>query len=478
MTNFVSDIITYIRRIVKTPSDVLLTDNLIIDYINRFWMFDVDARIQLFDLKTTYQFQTTPGVDKYNMPLYSVQVEPGPQNIAMFPVYQGFFGPCLINGIEMPFYTQRTEFYSVWPNYNQTYLQVGTGDGTNGPYNFTLPFLQNATPTNSINTGIIRGHVDMTGIIDTNVNQDPPLDTGTGSYINNTTNSPIIRSTSIYPGVYFSTTDVNGANAVVADTGILISTSQNLGELMAPGNAPYGNQVLQNAYFSIFTITGATQANPVVLTVSSAPNFAVNQTVEVNNVLGITELNGNTYTVLSTTPTTVTIDVDGTGFTAYTAGGDVSSYTNVIDYLTGQATNVFFTTAIPANMPIAGQCVFYQTGIPRAVLFYNNTLVFRAPPNTQYLIELNAYLSPAAFLSTGQASPFGYMCEYIARGAARKILSDVGDVEQFNFYEPLFKEQETLVWKRSQRQFTSTRTQTIYSHSGALGVYNQSSFGV
>jgi hypothetical protein len=42
-------------------------------------------------------------------------------------------------------------------------------------------------------------------------------------------------------------------------------------------------------------------------------------------------------------------------------------------------------------------------------------------------------------------------------------LADTGDVEQFNFYEPLFKEQETLVWKRSQRQFTANRTQTIYS---------------
>jgi hypothetical protein len=83
----------------------------------------------------------------------------------------------------------------------------------------------------------------------------------------------------------------------------------------------------------------------------------------------------------------------------------------------------------------------------------------------QYLVELDAYLSPAAFFNTGQAAPFGYMCEYIARGAARKILADTGDVEQFQFYEPLFKEQETLVWKRSQRQFTSTRTPTIFTQT-------------
>ena len=59
-----------------------------------------------------------------------------------------------------------------------------------------------------------------------------------------------------------------------------------------------------------------------------------------------------------------------------------------------------------------------------------------------------------------------------ARRFARKILSDTGDIEQFQFYEPLFKEQELLVWKRSQRQFTATRTQTIYSQGNAIGQGN------
>jgi hypothetical protein len=100
----------------------------------------------------------------------------------------------------------------------------------------------------------------------------------------------------------------------------------------------------------------------------------------------------------------------------------------------------------------------------------------RSPPDKQYLVELEAYLSPAAFLNTTQAIQFGYMCEYIARGAARKILSDTGDVEQFQFYEPLFREQELLVWKRSQRIWTSSRTQTIYSqgiNQGQSGFNNQ-----
>jgi len=96
------------------------------------------------------------------------------------------------------------------------------------------------------------------------------------------------------------------------------------------------------------------------------------------------------------------------------------------------------------------------------------------PPATQYLVELDAYLTPAALLNSEAALPFGYMSEYIARGAARKILSDTGDWDQYDRYEPLFREQEQLVWKRSQRQFTSTRTPTLYSqgmHNGYGGNY-------
>src|SRR5579863_2879835 len=101
--NLLSDIITYVRRIIKSPSNAQISDNLLIDYINRFWLMDVDARVQLYDLKTKYQFQTIPGLDRYNMPLYNIQTEPGGQTIGSFAVYQGFFDPCFSNGIQIPF---------------------------------------------------------------------------------------------------------------------------------------------------------------------------------------------------------------------------------------------------------------------------------------------------------------------------------------------------------------------------------------
>lgn len=378
------DVITYIRRIIKSPSDAVITDNLLIDYINRFWLMDVDARIQLFDLKTKYQFQTTPGIDQYNMPLYNTQTEPGSQTIASFPVYQGFTGNATVNGIPVSFYTQRSLFNNVWPNYVQQQFQVGTGDNTAGPYTLNLPFFP-----------AIPGHVDITGIIATGSNTDP---------IRGTTLNTSVPTTSVYSGIYFTATGSNGQNIIVADSGQFLSGNTNgdlYGLLMAPGNAPLGNTSL----------------------------------------------------------------------------GTYSTTSNTINYNTGVA-NVTFPTGIPAGTPINAQCYFIEQGMPRAILYYNNIIIVRPPSDTQYLVELDAYLTPAAFLNTSSAVPFGYMSEYIARGAARKILADTGDVEQFQFYEPLFREQEILVWKRSQRQFTSTRTDTIYSNNGYISNgYNQSSMG-
>ena len=377
--NLLQDIITYVRRIIKSPSNSTITDGLIIDYINRFYLMDMDARMQLFDFKTTYRFETIPGIADYNMPLYQVQTEsPGidEQDIASYPVYQGFFDPVYANGIQIPFYSQKGDFYNLWPYYLQSLNPAATGNGT-ANYTISLPFFP-----------AIPGHIDMAGIIAGGFTQDPP-------YVSSFNTK--VPQTSIYSGVYFTAQDENNITRVVADTGQFLNTNGNYGYLYAPGEAPFGYSALSGSY---------------------------------------------------------------------------SPTENMVNYVTGQA-NVTFTdpatggaVIIPKGNQIQAQCYFFQQGIPRGLLFYNNTITVRPPPDISYVVELGAYLSPAAFLQSTDAVPFAYMSEYIARGAARKILSDTGDVEQFMFYEPLFKEQEMLVWKRSQRQFTSTRTQTIFSEGG------------
>lgn len=75
-------------------------------------------------------------------------------------------------------------------------------------------------------------------------------------------------------------------------------------------------------------ITGATKANPCVLT--CAGGYAANQLITISGVSGMTELNGNTYSVKTSDATTVTINVDSSGFTDYVSGGTVQpvSYLN------------------------------------------------------------------------------------------------------------------------------------------------------
>lgn len=394
---------TYVRRIVKTPSDAVLSTNLIIDYINRFWINDVDARIQLFDLKTTYQFQTQPGVDQYNMPMYNFQNEGvSGEDIAFYPVYQGFMGPAYVNGVEVSFSTQRESFFRAWPKIVQQSVQVGVGDASAGPYTLQFPISPgNSVPVNNPVQSLLRGHVDIRGIVSTGANIDPPLGTSLNT---------LIPTTSVKPAVYFTTSDSSGANMIVADSGQFLTTNVNYGLLMSPGKDPFGNTGLAN---------GGALATP--------------------------------YTTAQ----------------------------NTINYLTGIATDVYFPSAIPDGVAINGQCLYYQSGLPRSVLYYNNVITLRTVPSSQFMVELNAYLSPCAFFSTANIMPYAYMSEYIALGAARKIMMDTGDAEQISFYEPFFKEQEMLVWKRSQRQFTATRTETIFGgnmNSQNSGWYNGSGY--
>lgn len=357
---------------------------------------DVDARIQLFDLKTKYQFQTQPGVDQYNMPLYNLQVEGSnpTSSINYYPVYQGFLNPCYINGIQVPLQTQPTNFYNIWPNVTQQLPIVAVGDGSQGPYTFQFPIVSNFnTPPNPPTNGLLRGHVDLTGVIDCamvagQTYLDPPVVTSLQAQ--NTI--PAIPTTSVEAKVWITSTDSTGANVIVTDSGQFLSGNVNYGLLIKPGIAPFGNLSL----------------------------------------------------------------------------GTYSTTENTVNYLSGEI-NVTFPVAIPLGNNINAQCFFFQSGLPRGILFYNNSIILRSPPDQQYLVELTGYLTPCAYLQGSSAIQFAYMAEYIARGAARKILADTGDIEQFNFYEPLFKEQEVLVWKRSQRQFTATRTGTIYSEGTSQG---------
>jgi hypothetical protein len=70
------------------------------------------------------------------------------------------------------------------------------------------------------------------------------------------------------------------------------------------------------------TITGITQANPAVVTASSH-GYSNGDHVWINNVVGMTEVNGRRYTVANKTTNTFELSgVDSSSYTAYSSNGD------------------------------------------------------------------------------------------------------------------------------------------------------------
>ena len=83
---------------------------------------------------------------------------------------------------------------------------------------------------------------------------------------------------------------------------------------------------------SVITITNATQASPVVITSDASHGFVDGTEIQITDIAGMTELNSNTYYVDVLTSTTFALytnvdlstAVDGTGYSAYSSGGEAA----------------------------------------------------------------------------------------------------------------------------------------------------------
>lgn len=342
-TPMVSDILNYVRRIIKQPNGENISDNTIADYINRFYIYDVPARVQLFDLKTQYSLELTPNVDQYNAP---VTYLPGG---AVVPTYQTYITPAYVDGYQIVMQQSHAQWMQLFPNVVNNQFQQN-GNGTGGPYTFLAS-----------NPPFIQGHRDQ--------NIQP---------LGNTINPGGAQEGLLTSNVYVTAIDVNNNLNVIQDD---------------PINYTMGNLI--------------------------------------------------SYDVLNP--------------------GNAPSIVGTVNYLTGQISATFLY-AIPTNQAINHQVIPYSPGRPQAVLFFDNTFSFRPIPSQPFLFRIDAYYNPATFLATGNAVPYRYMAEYIARGTARKILQDYGDVEQLQFYEGPFKEQENFVLRKTYRQNSNVRVPTPYQH--------------
>jgi len=139
----------------------------------------------------------------------------------------------------------------------------------------------------------------------------------------------------------------------------------------------------------VANISGATQANPVVITTPTAHGLTTGDKVGIVGVAGMTQLNGNVYTATVVTTTTFSLGADGSAYGAYTSGGSIyhaengASHTAYISggkinkkvtavsglsHLEGQTVRVLGDGAILPNETVASAAVTLDTAASVAQL--------------------------------------------------------------------------------------------------------------
>lgn len=366
-----ADMITWVRRLIKSPSPQVISDETIGDYINRFWVYDVAERVQLLEMKRQYTFETQANIFEYRAPFSPRQswvfppnpnpppfndnpVPPATVQQTPVPLYHEFRPPIYCDGVEMGWFQSTEQFYNVFPELVLNEIPL-LGDGTLGPYTM-----------NAGRSPILRAFIDDLG--------------------------------NLKPYVYITYVDLGGVQHYIVDSsfldpnglGILIETDETFQNII-------GNQ-----------LTG------------TPPN-----------------------------------------------GGGAGT----VNYDTGEVIFSWFAQPVPDQVPIELQTSPFSSGRPRIALYFNQIFKVYPVPDRAYKIQVDAYVTPQVFFSSTAAFPFAYMAEYISLGAARKILSDNGDWDQYDRYEGRFREQENLVLRKTSRQNMVIRTPTIYSGQTSANSY-------
>lgn len=114
------------------------------------------------------------------------------------------------------------------------------------------------------------------------------------------------------------------------------------------------------------TISGATQANPVVITATGHP-FSNGDLIDHQDIVGMTELNGNRYAIANVTANTYELtdvdtgdNIDGTAFTAYESGGEAREAVTAISGLThleGETVSILADGSVVASQVVSSGAI-------------------------------------------------------------------------------------------------------------------------
>lgn len=103
--------------------------------------------------------------------------------------------------------------------------------------------------------------------------------------------------------------------------------------------------------------------------------------------------------------------------------------------------------------------------MPTDVLYYNNELTFRGPPDQVYTVRISAYKIDYSFAGGSNSNagsilanvPQAYLTRYFAYGAALDILSDYGEMDKYNEVFQVYRRYRGQVLARTWDQLSSQR---------------------
>ncbi len=141
-----------VRKLTRSPSEALLSNAQLEEYINTFVLYDFPEHVRLFYFKTTLTFFTVPFVD-----IYETDSVPGLEEFKNR--YLTIHPPIYVAGREIFLSQSRNEFFAAWP-LNEALIQIGAGDGIVTNFSGVLqtgaraPVLQNQVSFTSVDSSL------------------------------------------------------------------------------------------------------------------------------------------------------------------------------------------------------------------------------------------------------------------------------------------------------------------------------------
>jgi len=440
-----------VRRLTASASEAALSSADIQEAVNRFYTNDFPYAIKMDQQRSVYKFLTIPNVDRY------------PVNVND---YQGFRAPVYFEGIPGNFFKNRDQLFNLYPRYPTQFQKSGTLSG-----NITNASQAVQCQITSVNHQLLVGSIiviqDVVGMTELNgnsytvvvvfdednfsINVDstaftPYVSGGTWTcnntfsftlFGNNQNPFPQPSSGILSTQVIIGGIDVNGNPIRVIDDGGAVSNSFGIGSNTTVGQLIY---VQQN-----------TVGDNVYLQTSGSPPV----TQQVPSIPQLSPLGGQVNANSSTPP-------PPSSYQVYPPSPLTSQYCGTVNYVTTQINLV-----LPAPLQDGSQlniwAATYQVGRPYNLLFWNNELTIRPVPDNVYLVEVEAYQTPAQFMLTTSNPVLNQWAQYIAYGAAMEILRDRQDMEGVDNLRDGFNRQEGLVLERQANEEIQQPNITIFN---------------